>query len=39
MNPSQPADIDAAIEQISQLKKFVETKAKDLNIEFNLNGI
>lgn len=40
-NQQQPTDIDidSACEQITQLKKFIEKKAKELNIDFNLNDI
>lgn len=34
-----PHDLDAAIEQISELKSFIETTARDLNINFNFNEI
>lgn len=32
-------DFDAALEQITQLKAYLETQARDLNINFNFNEI
>ena len=37
-DPVKSLDFDAAIEQISQLKSFIESTARDLNINFNFNG-
>lgn len=34
----QPADLDTAIEQIQNLKTYIETTSKELNINFNFNG-
>lgn len=33
-----PDDFDSAIEQMQNLKSFIETTAKELNISFNFNG-
>ena len=33
-----PSDLDSAIEQISQLKSYIESTARELNINFNFNG-
>lgn len=38
-DPVKSLDFDAAIEQISQLKSFIESTARDLNINFNFNEI
>jgi chromosome segregation ATPase len=35
----KPQDFDAAIEQITALKSYIESTAKDLNINFNFNEI
>lgn len=34
-----PSDFDSAIEQIQTLKNYIETEAKNLNIDFNFNEI
>ncbi len=34
-----PTDFDAAIEHLQSFKSQIEAKAKDLNIDFNFNGI
>ena len=34
-----PSDFDSAIEQIQTLKNYIETEAKNLNIDFNFNGL
>ena len=34
----KPADFDSAIEQISTLKNYIESAARELNINFNFNG-
>ncbi len=33
-----PTDFNSAIEQISILKNYIESTAKELNINFNFNG-
>lgn len=38
MKLNDKADLENAIEQLSQLKSYIESSARDLNIHFNFNG-
>lgn len=38
LKSSDKMDFDSAVEQISQLKSYVESTARELNINFNFNG-
>lgn len=38
LKSSDKMDFDSAVEQISQLKSYIESTARDLNINFNFNG-
>lgn len=38
LKATEKMDLDSAIEQISQLKSYIESTARDLNINFNFNG-
>ena len=39
LKATEKMDLDSAIEQISQLKSYIESTARDLNINFNFNGL
>lgn len=39
LKSSDKMDFDSAVEQISHLKSYIESTARELNINFNFNGI
>lgn len=39
LKSSDKMDFDSAVEQLSHLKSYIESTARELNLNFNFNGI